>query len=114
MRGTIHLILFSLLTALSVFLNFFHFIESREDTIMEFFFCYLSQWECIKKYICYTLPFTALQVNPTMTTSTAEKPWKCEKGSFPIGVDTNIVSQLCEWAFIIHNIIYLIEQLIEK
>uniref|UniRef100_A0A672LTX3 tRNA (cytosine(34)-C(5))-methyltransferase n=1 Tax=Sinocyclocheilus grahami TaxID=75366 RepID=A0A672LTX3_SINGR len=39
----------------------------------DFFFCYLSKWEC-KKYICGTLPFTAIQVNPTMTTSAAEKP----------------------------------------
>ncbi len=32
-----------------------------------------------KKYICGTLPFTALQVIPTMTTSAAEKPGNVKK-----------------------------------
>ncbi len=53
--------------------QFFPFFESHENTIVEFFFCYLSKWEC-KKYICGTLPFLAVEVNPTMTTSAAEKP----------------------------------------
>ncbi len=44
----------------------------------EFLFCHLSKWEC-KKYICGTLPITALQVNPTMTTSAAEKPGNVKK-----------------------------------
>ncbi len=57
---------------------FFPFIESHENTILEFYFWYLSKWEC-KKYICGTLPFTALQVNPTMTTSAAEKPGNVKK-----------------------------------
>ncbi len=47
-------------------------------TIIEFLFCYLSKWES-KKYICGTLSFTALQVNPNMTTSTAEKPRNVKK-----------------------------------
>ncbi len=33
----------------------------------------------MQTYICGTLPFTALQVNPTMTTSTAEKPRNLKK-----------------------------------
>ncbi len=33
----------------------------------------------MQTYICGTLPFTALQVNPTMTTSTAEKPGNLKK-----------------------------------
>ncbi len=61
------------------FLNFFYFIESHENTIVEFLFCYLSKWECKKIYICGTLSFTALQVNPTMTTSAAEKPGNVKK-----------------------------------
>ncbi len=51
---------------------------SLSVTIVELFFCFLSKWEC-KKYISGTLPFTALQVNPTMTTSTAEKPGNVKK-----------------------------------
>ncbi len=58
--------------------NFFPLIKSRKNTIVEYFFCYLSKWEC-KKYICGTLPFTALKVYPTMTTSAAGTR-KCEKG----------------------------------
>ncbi len=45
---------------------------------MEFFFCYLSKWEC-KTYICGTLPFTAFEVNPTVMTSAAEKPENVKK-----------------------------------
>ncbi len=67
-----------------------------------------------KIYICYTLPFTALQVNPTVTTSSAEKPGIVKKFHYPLVWTLFIVSHLCEQAFIIHNIIYLIEQLIEK
>ncbi len=33
----------------------------------------------LKKYMCGTLPFTALQVNPTVTTSAAEKPGNVKK-----------------------------------
>ncbi len=57
---------------LSISLNFY-FIESHENTIIEFYFSIWTKWEC-KTYICGTLLFTALQVNPTMTTSAAEKP----------------------------------------
>ncbi len=71
--GMVNLTPFSLLTAVISLSQFISFFESHESTIVEFLFCYLSKWEC-KKYICGTLPFTALQVNPTMTTSAAEKP----------------------------------------
>ncbi len=37
----------------------------------------------MQKYICDTLPFTALQVNPTMTTSAAEKPGNLKKVQEP-------------------------------
>ncbi len=33
----------------------------------------------MQKYVCGTLSFTALQVNPTMTTSAAEKPGNVKK-----------------------------------
>ncbi len=79
MGGTVNLTSFSLLTAvISLSQFFFPLIESRENTIVEFFFCYLNKWE-YKKYICGTLSFTALQVNPTMTTSTAEKTRNVKK-----------------------------------
>uniref|UniRef100_A0A8C2IR96 Polypeptide N-acetylgalactosaminyltransferase n=1 Tax=Cyprinus carpio TaxID=7962 RepID=A0A8C2IR96_CYPCA len=77
--------LFSLLTAvisLSLFFFSFFFFESRENTIVEFFFCYLSKWEC-KKYICVTLSFPALEVFPTMMTSAAEKPGNVKKVHLP-------------------------------
>ncbi len=45
---------------------------------MEFFFCYFSKWE-YKKYICNTLPFTVVEVNPTMITSAADKPGNVKK-----------------------------------
>ncbi len=48
----------------------FFYLECCE---ISYFFCYLSKCES-QKYICGTLPFTTLQVNPNMTTSAAEKP----------------------------------------
>ncbi len=53
MGGMANLTSFSLLTA-----------------VITLFFCFLI---IIILYICGTLPFTALEVNPTMTTSAAEK-----------------------------------------
>ncbi len=78
MGRMVNLTSFCLLAAVISLSQFFSFIESHKNTIIEFLFCYLSKWEC-KKYICVTLPFTALQVNPTMTTSTAEKPVNVKK-----------------------------------
>ncbi len=82
MGGMVNLTLFSLLTAVISFSIFFTFIESYENTILEFLFCYLSKWESIYIYICGTLPFTALQFNPTMTTSAAEKPGNVKKVNY--------------------------------
>ncbi len=79
MGGTVNLTLFSLLTAVISLSQFFSFFESRENTVLELLFCYLSKWEC-KKYVCCTLPFTVLEVNPPMTTSTAQNPRNVEKG----------------------------------
>ncbi len=78
MGGMVLLTSFSLLTSYISLSPFFSLIESHENTIVEFFFWYLHKWEC-KKYICGTLPFTALQVNPTMMTSAAEKPGNVKK-----------------------------------
>ncbi len=68
----------TLLTAVISLSQCFSFVESRENTIVEFLFCYLSKLER-KKYICGTLPFTALEVYPTMMTSAAEKPRNVKK-----------------------------------
>ncbi len=61
MGGAVHVTSFSLLTVIISLSQFLFFFESRENTIAEFFFCYFCKWEC-KKYICGTLPFTALEV----------------------------------------------------
>ncbi len=81
MGGTENVILFSHLTVVISLSNPPPSQESHENSIMEFFFCFLSKSEC-KKYICGTLPFTAREVNPTMTTSAAEKPGNGKKGQY--------------------------------
>ncbi len=43
---------------------------------MDFFFCYLSKWEC---NTCCTLSLAALEVYPTMTTFASEKPRNVKK-----------------------------------
>lgn len=50
MRETVNLTSFSLLTAVISLSQFLSFFESREKTIVEFFFCHLSKWEC-KQYL---------------------------------------------------------------
>ncbi len=77
MGGMINLTLFSLLTAVIRLSIIFLLFGSHENTNMEFFFCYLSKWEC-KRFICGALPFTALEVNPTMTFA-AKKPGNVKK-----------------------------------
>ncbi len=67
----VNLTSFALLTAFVSHSHFFLFIESHENVIIEFIFCYLSKWELKKIYLWY--PFTALQVNRTMMTSDAEE-----------------------------------------
>uniref|UniRef100_A0A671P0M4 DnaJ homolog subfamily A member 1-like n=1 Tax=Sinocyclocheilus anshuiensis TaxID=1608454 RepID=A0A671P0M4_9TELE len=52
--------------------------DPHENTILKFFFCYLRKWE-FKQHICGSLPFTAIEVYPTMTTSAAEKPGNVKK-----------------------------------
>ncbi len=74
----VNLTSFALLTAVISLSQFVSFIESHENTIVEFYFAIWTKWEC-KKYICGTLPFTDLQVNTTMTTSAAEKPGNVKK-----------------------------------
>ncbi len=71
-EGTVNLTLFSPLTAVISFSQFFFFFESRENK---------DVWanENAQKYMCGTLPFTALQVNPAMNTSAAEKPGNVKK-----------------------------------
>ncbi len=71
MGGMVNLTSFALLTAI-ISHSPFLFIESHENTIVEIYFAK-------KIYVCGTLPFTALQVNPTMTTSIAEKPRNVKK-----------------------------------
>ncbi len=78
MGGMVNLASFALLTAVIGLSQFFYFIESHENTIVEVYFAIWTKWEC-KKYICGTLPFTALQVNLTMTTSAAEEPGNVKK-----------------------------------
>ncbi len=101
----VNLTLFALLTAvISLSLCFF--------CIVEFLFCYLSKWEC-KKYIYGTLPFTALQVKPTMMTSAAENPGNVKKvhfgnsemrttcdilpRAFPLTRSLRFISIICIW-----------------
>ncbi len=73
------MILFALLAAVISLSQFFPFIKSHENTIVEFLFCYLSKWECKKIYIFDTISITSLQINPTMTISAAEKPGNVKK-----------------------------------
>ncbi len=54
MGGTVNLISFALLTAIISLSHLFYFIESHENTIVEFLFSYLSKWEC-KIYMWYAL-----------------------------------------------------------
>lgn len=63
MRVTVNLSLFSSDCHYPSLSLFFHLFENRENTIMKF----------CKKYICGSLPFAAIEVYPTMTTSTVEE-----------------------------------------
>ncbi len=66
-------------------------LVSFESHVVEIFFSFLSKCSC-KQYIFGTVPSTALQVNPTMTTSIKEKPanvkkvLNCKLGSTSCGV----------------------------
>ncbi len=53
------------------------FFGKSWKTNVEFFFRYLSKWEC-KKYICGSFPFTAIEVYPT-TYDATEKPRNVKK-----------------------------------
>ncbi len=78
MGGTINLTSFSLLTAVISLSMFSLFFLSCENTIVVFFFCYLNKWNA-KNNCCGTLQFIALEVNPTMMISGAEKPRNVKK-----------------------------------
>ncbi len=88
MGGTENVTLFFLPTTIISLSQFVSF-ESHENTVVEIFFRFLSKCSC-KQYICGTVPFTALQVNPTMTTSekpeNVKKVLKCKLGSTSCGV----------------------------
>ncbi len=77
MGGTIHLTSFSLLTAV-ISLSMFSLFLKVVKTIMGFFFLYLNKWNA-KNNCSGTLQFIALEVNPTMMTSCAEKPRNVKK-----------------------------------
>ncbi len=73
MGGTVNLTLLSLLTAVISHSIFFLFVKVMKTLSWSFSFAIWANGNA-KKYICGTLPFTALEVNPTMTTSAAENP----------------------------------------
>ncbi len=79
-RGTVHLTSFSPLTAIQSLSMFFLFLKVVKALSWSFSVDILANgnWEC-KKYVCSTLPITALKVYPTMTTSDPEKPGNVKK-----------------------------------
>ncbi len=79
MGGMLHLTLFSLLTAVISLSQFFSFYWKSWKHYRRVFILLFEQMGMQKKN-CGTLPpFTALQVNPTMTTSATEKPGNVKK-----------------------------------
>ncbi len=57
--------------------QFFPLIESRENIIVEFLFCYLSKWECKKTYLWYS-PIYCSRILPDLR---CWETWKCKKWS---------------------------------
>ncbi len=82
MGGMVNLRLFSFLTTVISLSQLFPFVEVMK-TLFWSFFCYLSKWECNNICMCGTLPFVALEVNQSMTTSAAEKPRNVKKAHHP-------------------------------
>ncbi len=73
MGGTVNLTSFVPPTAVISLSHFLSFLLKVVKHYRRVFILLFEQMG-VQKYICGTLPFTALQVNPTMTITAAKKP----------------------------------------
>ncbi len=106
MGGTVNLTSFALLTAVISLSQFFYFIESHENTIVEFLFCYLNQMGMQKIYLWYS-PIHCSSSSPNYDDFRCWETRTCEEGPLVrlVSFSFHLVckacySSVCEFAFL--------------